>query len=352
MTSTPTATMQAWQSPGVTTTLEASLALNPAAPAPTPQDLRPNELLLEVLAAGLNPADYKPAELGLLSKLAFRGPPYVPGMDFAARVVAAHPSVADAALAERGALVFGALSNQPRPRFGGTLGRYVVVPATHCARVPAGVRADKAAGAGVAGLSALGAMAGGAVREGSKVFVNGGSGGVGTFAIQMAKALGAAHVTATCSAGNVELCRGLGADEVLDYRSVDVVEELKSGGRVFDIVVDNVGDPAQKLYESAGSFLKEGGSYVQIGAGMSFAGARSIASRVLLPKFLGGGERKFRVFLLKVEAENLKRIGEWMKEGKVKTVIDQTFEFDEVPKAFEKLRQGRTRGKIVVHVGK
>ncbi|KAH7044516.1 hypothetical protein B0J12DRAFT_603796 [Macrophomina phaseolina] len=348
-TSTPP-TMKAWQSHGVTTTLEASLTFNTTLPTPTTSALGPNQLLIRVLSAGLNPADYKFAELGAVSKLStFRGGPYIPGMDFAGRIVGAHASVTDPAY-RAGALVFGCHPPQPKPRYG-ALCEYTVASTETCVPLPEGVGVDAAAAAGCAGLSALTTLQG--LGPGQSVLVLGGSGGVGTFTVQVAKrGLQAAHVTATCSGANADLVRGLGADEVLDYRTVDVVEELKAGGRMYDLVVDNVGDPRQRVYEEAASFLKKGGVYMQIGADTSFAGLKKVAARAVCPSFLGGGKRKFKFVTASVKLDYLKSLAEWMREGKLKPVIDRVYELEDVPEALGKLRQGRTRGKIVVRVSK
>ncbi|KAK5001421.1 hypothetical protein LTR28_012666, partial [Elasticomyces elasticus] len=144
------------------------------------------------------------------------------------------------------------------------------------------------------------------VKKGDKVFINSGSGGTGVFGIQIAKALGC-HVTTTCSTANVELCRSLGADDILDYKNKTIVKALKASKHKFDYVVDN-------------------------------------------PAFLGGAKRKHMGFFAKLKYEELKQIRAWMKEGKVKAIIDQRFPFEQAPKAFEKLKTGRAKGKIVVDV--
>merc|ERR1719238_545022 len=105
------------------------------------------------------------------------------------------------------------------------------------APMPDGMQVDDMAGVGCTGLTMYQSIKP-YVKEGDKIFINGGSGGTGIFGIQIAKALGC-HVTTSCSGANVELCKGLGADEVLDYKSVDVVTALKEKGQVFSLVVDN-----------------------------------------------------------------------------------------------------------------
>jgi alkaline phosphatase D len=188
------------------------------------------------------------------------------------------------------------------------------------------------------------------VKEGSKVFIHGGSGGTGTFGIQIAKALGC-HVTTSCSTGNVSLCKSIGADEVIDYKTANVSEELKKKGQVFDLVVDNVGDP-NDLYIAANTFLKSTGKFNLVGFQMSLAGIASTASRMLWPGFLGGGKRSLVIAMVQNEYNAYVQLGKWMQEGKLKAVIDSTYEYSDAPKAFERLKTGHAKGKVVVHVTK
>ena len=136
-----------------------------------------------------------------------------------------------------------------------------------------------------------------AVR-GTRIFVNGGSGGVGIFVIQIAKALGAIHVSASCSTGNVEIVQSLGVDNPIDYKKSDIGSSLKEEvgsdleGKGYDLVVDCVGQP-ESLYKAADDFLKASGQFVQIGASPSLGTFKSFAQRALQPRFLGGGKSKW-----------------------------------------------------------
>jgi alkaline phosphatase D len=185
-------------------------------------------------------------------------------------------------------------------------------------------------------------------RAGDKVFINGGSGGTGTFGIQIAKTLGC-HVTTSCSTPNVGLCKSLGADKVIDYKTSDITKILSDGGPSYDLVVDNVGKP-EDLYSSSHHFLEANGKYVQVGTEVSLGGIVSLISRFVWPGFLGGGKRKFEFVAVKNKAEDFEQLAAWMAEGKVKAVIDQAFAFEDAPKAYEKIRTGRAKGKIVVNV--
>ncbi|KAM0215106.1 hypothetical protein ACHAQD_008618 [Fusarium lateritium] len=184
------------------------------------------------------------------------------------------------------------------------------------------------------------------IKSGSNIFINGGSGGVGSFTVQFAKALGAT-VTTTCSTTNVQLCYSLGADEVLDYLNVNVISELKKKGQIFDLAIDNVGTP-DGLYEQSHHFLKPNGTFLQVAMQKSMFG---MLRRSLLPSCLGSGKRPYRLVRVSVNSKDLQQVGQWMAQGKVRAVIDEKFEWKNAPKAYTKLRLGRTVGKIVVRVG-
>jgi NADPH:quinone reductase-like Zn-dependent oxidoreductase len=168
--------------------------------------------------------------------------------------------------------------------------------------------------------------------------------------IQIAKVLGC-HVTTSCSTANIDLCKSLGADEVLDYKSADILEQLSKIGPTFDLAIDNVGTPAN-LYKQSHNFLVPTGKFVQIGLGVSLGSAQQLVGNLLIPAFLGGGKRKYEVLVVGRSSEDLAQLGAWMKEGKIRNVIDSTYEFDDAPNAFIRLKTGRAKGKIVVHVKK
>ncbi|RYP49265.1 hypothetical protein DL768_004988 [Monosporascus sp. mg162] len=334
--------MRAWLYSSVQNGLENSLTLSDAAPQP-PFPTSPNakdEVLVKVHYAALNPVDYKIPQLGLAAR-AIIPVPASPTLDFAGTV--AESRIEGYAPGDR---VFGQLG----PGRFGALGEYVVAKRAGLAKVPEGVGLDQAGAVGTAGVTAYQCIAPNA-KPGDRVFVNGGSGGTGTFGIQVAKALGCS-VVASCSAANADLCKALGADEVIDYRTQDVCEVLRArareGGK-FALVVDNVGSP-RGLYKAADDFLSPGGKFVQVSGGFTLGDMRMLASRALLPSFLGGGRHKFQWLLGKSRHEDLARIAEWMAEGKVKAVIDETFAYKDVPEAYRKLKTGHARGKIIVRV--
>lgn len=230
---------------------------------------------------------------------------------------------------------------------GGALAEYTVSNKDTVAALPEGLDPIWGATVCVAGLTAYQTIVP-FVKEGDSVFLNGGSGGTGVFGIQIAKAKGC-YVTATCSTPNVELCKSLGADEVIDYKKSNVLETLIASGRKYDHVVDNVsGQP--ELYFKMHEYTKPGAVWMQVGAKVSIAGTKEMLTMKLLPGFLGGGKRPHQSFFAKRTTKDLAAIGDLMKSGQVKPIIDSKFKLEEAPKAFEKLKTDRARGKIVVEV--
>jgi NADPH:quinone reductase-like Zn-dependent oxidoreductase len=325
----------------------ANLRLNTAATPPKPPKPGSQLVLIEVISMALNPADHKLPRLPILPRLLIPKPAS-PGLDFCGRVVTVAEGMKKDPNHEPlnpGQLVFGRL-NWPYQH--GSLAQFILCPRIGIAPLPSGVEIDHAAAIGVAGQTAYQSLAP-YVREGSRVLINGGSGGVGTFTIQIAKLLGC-HVTVSCSGRNEELCRGLGADEVVDYTKGNLGEMVKAKGLGFDLLVDNVGRPLD-LYKASDAFLAPGAPYLQIAASDdSVEGVLAMLSRLLLPRFLGGGQHPWRILMVKDSTEELVRIGQWVKEGKIKVVLDEVFAFEDAPEAYKKLKTGRARGKIVVNV--
>lgn len=334
-------TMKTWHYSAIHGNLEDSLTLKDDAPIPAISSLSKDELLIEVISASLNPADYKVPVTPLVGRLMISRPA-TPGMDLCGRVIGKHPSNTSF---EEGQLVFGgyAMINQR-----GTLSQYCVIPMANVAALPEGVDPDHAAAVGTAATTAYQSLMPSTLQSGSKVFINGGSGGTGTWGIQFAKALGAEVVT-TCSTANIELCKQLGADEVIDYKKTDIVANLKARGNVFDLVIDNVGSTAE-LCDHSKQYLKTGGTFVLVGVGasMSLSGIFSTLVKQLRPAIMGG--KGFYFVQQKNDRGFFEQIGRWIREGKARAVIDSTFSFDQVQEAYKKLREGRAKGKIVVQV--
>lgn len=334
-------TMKAWQFTSVAGGMEKNLTLNKAAALPSSApNLAPDSTLVQVLAMALNPVDYKFFELPVAGRFV-AATPASPGIDYCGRVVSTGSSLSSTL--KPGQLVFGRLDS---PTQFGTLAEYIVTPKAGTIPLPQGVKPADAASIGTAGSTAYQCIAPN-VKSGDNVFINGGSGGTGTYGIQIAKAIGC-RVTASCSTPNVKLCKELGADEVLDYTTGSVTKQLKAKGATFDLVVDNVGVPSD-LYSESHHFLKSTGKYVQVGVEMSVGGMMGAMSRMVRPGFLGGGKRQYQFLGCANKAEDFIQLSKWMQEGKVKA-ITEVFTFEEAVQAYEKMKTGRTKGKIVVEV--
>ena len=334
-------TMRTWTYTSADGGLERHIQLHTSKPIPKPSN---SQHLIQVLAVGLNPVDFKPAEAPIVGKFLVKKPA-TPGFDIAGRIIT---PAANSPL-EPGQLVFGAASTNALA--GGGLAEYIAAPAETISPIPANISPIDAAGVTIAAITAYTSLVT-HVRAGSRVFLNGGSGGVGTYGIQIAKALGA-HVTVSCSARNAELCRSLGADKVLDYNARPLLHQLRETAAAsgpFDHVVDNVfSDPA--LYYQAHTYTTPSAKFMEVASGPTLGFLRFALGAQLLPGFLGGGRRKFVMVFADVKAENLERVGKWIEEGKVKPVTDTVFGMEDVVKAFERLKTGRAVGKVIVDVG-
>ncbi|KAF4983697.1 hypothetical protein FZEAL_913 [Fusarium zealandicum] len=331
-------TMRAWQCarPGPS---DKAFVLHDDLARPS-EKLQDGQILVRVARAALNPADYKMVELGIASR-ALTSFPKIPGMDLSGHVVDVAEGVTDVKTGD------AVLARAIPLKRGGSLAEFVVIDREGYAALPADSDMDQAAGAPTAALTAYQTIAP-YVKPGDKVFVNGGSGGVGLFDIQVAKALGC-HVTVSCSSAKADLCRSLGADDIIDYKTGDVIAELAKRGQVFAVCVDNVGNSPPNLYASAHTFLQPGASFVFVGGQISAASLWSLSRSLVLPSFLGGGKHKFVTFMTNNKRADLEQIRDWMAEGKVRTVVDTVFDFGEADKAFVRLKESRG-GKIIVRV--
>ena len=181
----------------------------------------------------------------------------------------------------------------------------------------------------------------GEIKAGQKVLINGASGGVGTFAVQLAKHFGA-EVTGVCSTRNVELVRSLGADRVIDYTRAD----FTAGDEHYDLILDNVSN--RRLSELR-RVLEPTGRLVVIGAGKGdWIGSIMPAIRTsLVAPFV---DQKMGFFIARLDPADLKLVGDLMQAGKVAAVIDRRYAFEEAAQAMEYLETGRARGKVIVNV--
>jgi NADPH:quinone reductase-like Zn-dependent oxidoreductase len=304
---------------------------------PAPND---DQMLVRVRAASINPYDWHFVE----------GTPYVMramgvglrkpkdtrlGVDFAGTVEAVGKNVTQF---KPGDEVFGGR--------GGAFAEYVCPRATRAVALkPANVSFEDAASVNIAGITALQAVRDkGKVQPGQKVLINGASGGVGTFAVQIAKSLGA-DVTGVCSTRNVDLVKSLGADHVIDYTKEDFT---KSAER-YDVMLDNVGN--HSLSECKG-VLTPKGKYVLIGGGgasdQGFLGGLSKALwAMVFSKFVN---QQMGMMMADANQNDLTVLADMMRTGKLKPVIDRTYKLEQVPDAIRYVEQGHARGKVVITV--
>jgi NADPH:quinone reductase-like Zn-dependent oxidoreductase len=209
---------------------------------------------------------------------------------------------------------------------------------------PANISFEQAAAIAVAGSSALqGLRDRGQLMPGHRVLINGAGGGVGTFAVQIAKALGG-EVTAVCGSHNVELIRSLGADRVIDYTR----EDFTRSGQRFDLILDVA---ANRSLAACRRVLAPGGTLVVVGAAGSGRSIVPIIMRVVAAKAwsrLGGG--RMSMFMAKITREDLHVLKELVESGKVTPVVDRVYPLSETAAAMRYLELGHSRGKVVITV--
>lgn len=297
-----------------------------------------DEVLVKVSCASINPIDYKLMTGAVPVKRS--GPA---GFDVSGVVAAVGASVTNVSVGES---VYADAA-----RFQGAFAEYVRVDKDAVARMPRGASFREAAALPLAGLTALqGLTTQGGMAEGSRVAILGGSGGVGSFAVQMAKALGAAEVVATGS--SVEMIAALGADRVVNYKEEDIGEALR--GMELDLVFDTVG--GVEGWVAAKGALKKGGRFVTVAGdgGSFFAMAPGIVFRKVAALF---GAPPYIIFLTKSSAPtvgpDMAKITEMVEAGKVKPVVDdRVFELttESMHEMCKAMMSHRTKGKLVMTV--
>ncbi|MER7798282.1 NADP-dependent oxidoreductase [Microbacterium sp. NPDC096154] len=305
---------------------DASVLRVDSVPVPVPVM---DEVLVRVVAAGVNPIDAK-TRSGAGVTPAVSSYPVVPGFDFSGVVVAspfeAHPLPA-------GTAVFGMAAV---PRASGAYAEYVVVPSSAVAAKPASLSHAEAAGVPLAALTAWQLVVETAhAHEGQRILIHAGSGGVGHFAVQFAAYFGA-HVTATSSAGNAPWLRELGAQVVIDYTSTrfeDVVTDV-------DVVIDLVGNVHADTGSRSLTVLRPGGLLILVPSG-SWPGYAEEAA--------AAGVRA-TAFKVVPDGTALGTIARLLDSGAVQVYVEQVFELDDVQAAHRKLEEGHTRGKLVLRV--
>jgi NADPH:quinone reductase-like Zn-dependent oxidoreductase len=296
-----------------------------------------DELLVRVHAASVNPLDwhYMTGSPYIMRLDAGLGAPKDPrmGVDFAGTVEAVGQNVTHF---KPGDEVFGGRD--------GAFAQYVTVREVRAVALkPSNMSFAQAAAVPIAGVTALQALRDEAqVHAGQKVLINGASGGVGTFAVQIAKSLGA-EVTGVCSTRNLAMVHAIGADHVIDYTR----EDFTKGTQHYDVIVDTVGTHSALDYEHV---LNPKGVYVMIGSttpGNWFGWLELPITAKLLSPFTS---QKLGMMLTDLNQKDLNVLGELMQSGKLTPVIDRSYQLSDVPAAIRYLQAGHARGKVVITV--
>jgi NADPH:quinone reductase-like Zn-dependent oxidoreductase len=303
---------------------------------PTPAD---DQLLVKVHAASVNPLDWHFVE----------GTPYMMramgvglrkpkdtrlGVDFAGSVEAVGKNITKFKVGDE---VFGGRT--------GAFAEYVCVREPRAVALkPANITFEQAASVPIAAITALqGVRDKGKVQPGQKVLINGASGGVGTFAVQIAKSFGA-DVTGVCSTRNLDMVRSLGADQVIDYTK----EDFTKSDQRYDVILDNV---ANRSLSECRRVLKPNGIYVLIGGGGANEnrwlgpGLTQAFKAIVLSKFVS---QKMGMMLAELNQKDLTFLADLMQSGKVTPVIDRTYKLSDLPDAIRYLEEGHARGKVVI----
>ncbi|HEX6717440.1 MAG TPA: NAD(P)-dependent alcohol dehydrogenase [Pyrinomonadaceae bacterium] len=299
-------------------------------PKPAPKE---NEVLIKVRAASINPLDWRmmkgePRFVRLIARL-WRMTGRM-GVDVAGEVEAIGPNVK---AFKPGDKVFGTCR--------GAFADYACTPESKVAPIPDKVTFEQAASVNVAGLSALQGLRDRArIQRGEKVLINGAAGGVGTFAVQIAKTLGA-EVTGVCSTRNVEMVKSIGANAVIDYTK----EDFSKLGKCYDVIFDCIGN---KSHSECRRVLNPKGRLILVGAPHDPKLIDIVApliKAVLSSPFMS---RKVLPFIGKANKEDLSFIAELIATGKITPVIDRCYSFNEAADAVRYVEKGHARGKVLL----
>jgi NADPH:quinone reductase-like Zn-dependent oxidoreductase len=319
---------------------EASLLMDVSAPSPGPRDV-----LVVVRAAGLNPVDFKFRQ-GKLRAILRPKLPFVLGNELAGEVISIGRDVKRFRVGDR---VFARVAKDRA----GAFAEQACVHEDHAAHMPRDLDFTAAAAVPLAALTALQALRDElGVKPGQKVFISGGAGGVGTFAIQIAKWLGA-HVTTTASKRGEALVRSLGCDEVIDYTS----QSISEAGRRFDAAFDLIGG---KTLEQMFETMKPGTKIVSIAALpepqtaiKDLAGGRTLTAMFWIISYgIRSRARRagisYRYLFMHPSGSDLAQIAELIEQGKLKVIVDKAYPFAKSSEALAYLERGRAKGKVVV----
>ena len=298
---------------------------------PTPQD---NEVLIEVRASAANPLDWHfmrgSPRFARLSMGLTKPKSMKLGADVAGQVVAVGRNIRHF---QPGDKVYGELSRL------GAFAEYACGLENELAKKPFNLSYEEAAAVPLAGLTAFQGLKYGKIRAGQKVLINGASGGVGTFAVQLAKALGAAEVTGVCSTRNLEMVKEIGADHAVDYTQEDFTRQ----GKQYDLIFDAVGNRNVQDLRRA---VAPGGRCVIAG----FTSASLLLQHGIIGGLVSATSSK-KIGMMPVATpnrEDLEQLKKLIEEGLVRPVIHRKYELPDTAEAIAHLETGHTRGKVVI----
>lgn len=289
--------------------------------------IKDDQLLVRQMATSVNPVDWKIRAGKFKVFTGIRLPKMgILGADVAGEIVEVGKDIKHFRKGDR---IFAMVNTLT----GGAYAEFVSVPESFAATKPVNMSFEESAAVPLAALTALQALRDKAkIRSGAKVLINGASGGVGIFAVQIAKALGA-DVTAVCSTKNLELVRSVGADNVIDYTKEDFTRNNQQYDIVFDVV-------ANQSFSQCKNILKSKGIYV------TTVPTLSVISQIFWTSFWPG--RKAAFFSVKPSSKDLNFLRELIEAGKIKSVIDQSYPFSQVSTAHNHSETGHVKGKIVL----
>ncbi len=288
---------------------------------PRPTD---NEVLVQIVAVSVNAMDYRSMRMGMIPKKK------IFGADIAGRVESVGNNIQQF---KPGDEVIGDLSDHGS----GGFAEYAVAPEKAFTLKPANISFEEAASLPVAATTALRALRDrGNIQEGQKVLIVGSSGGVGTFAVQLAKYYGAS-VTAVCSSRNVELSLSFGAHKVIDYTK----EDFSKNDDLYDLILAINGNSRLSVYKR---MLNPGGIYVMVGGALS-----QITRSILFGRFMSFGSKKMHTLTVKSSQKDLEFLAKLAGEGIIKPLIESQYSLQKTAAAMRYLNEGHAQGKVVIN---
>jgi len=287
---------------------------------PKPAD---NEVLVRIVAVSVNAMDYRSMKMGMIPKKK------IFGADVSGRVESVGSNIQEF---KPGDEIIGDLSDHGS----GGFAEYAVAPEKALTLKPANISFEEAAALPVAATTALRALRDrGRIQEGQKVLIVGSSGGVGTFALQLAKYYGA-KISAVCSSRNVEQSHSFGAEKVIDYTK----EDFSKSGDKYDLILAINGNSRLSTYRR---MLNPGGIYVMVGGELS-----QIIRSIVFGRFLSFGSRKMYTLTVKSSQKDLEFLAKLAGDGKIKPLIESTYSLDKSAEAMSYLNEGHARGKVII----